>query len=881
MTIAEDAVVQALNGYTFQNIWNEPLLEYASNVKLIPVSTTFLINWIIAPRYIPLPDTGLQYAVYSVNYTLVGNSLVIPQNTWVATDTIANTYQTLFHVYTADGLMLPKGFVLLYNNSYNNTLYVAIQKTPFMSIAGISNWSNLYLSVYRYLQNGTPLNVQSIYIPNPDTGLVVTGQVQTAITTALTLTNNGTTVYSNGYDIPTSTTPSFTAGSYVDIITDTTVAGIYSVNLTTTDTGYYSSFYSLYKQVLHCPKSLNPNNEIMTVELLSLTARRNLDNIGLYITKSAENSVTQITHNDVGINTEVVSALQAALGTQDISIEVKFRTHQKTLIREINYIDYLYINDDADILNFLIGSSDASLPFWTAASLEQATYVAYLSATPSLMSTQTLATYVQGLGYYTVLSILCQHLNNYPITSLPMSNLSIPKPLVLSGLPAYPVVYLNGIKVSDAQVGYSNTIRGNLLIGFASTVSYTTGQTISVDIIESGSSTPYLFSPISTSTTITVPFSTVQVYQLNTLTTDTSGYNVTSSVSCTLMSTASGESVQTYVSGTGTEVVFGPATYGNTYFIQNGTFSRTFPFDITTQVAAQTPIHVELTTLCTDGATTVPFVGYNSLDVYLNGNRLIPGIDFSAIPILDSNGNASIIQILICNMQFISIGNTNTIEVIARTGIVLENEIGYLANNLANIGNSVDFWYAGASAAFVGGLLQINPTDQGDAISPNPALPNAYPFYIVTEIPNIIDEVLTGYTSSTDDSRISLINTYFNNQAPENNISTLLIPESWKLYSPYLSAIYNEALTNTSFELFTNDPDDTLFLEQFSAWDYLKLNDPTVNPAISKIDLRYCDINPSYGTVSVPDTNTYTILQRLETLMLAADPDTEGDVVSG
>lgn len=882
MTIAQSAVVRALNAYCFEEIWNEPLMEYADNVSLIPVSSKFMINWIIGNKYIPLPSNGLQYAVYRVNYTLLEVSLLIPGNTWVASDVVANQYQTLFHVYANTGQMLPKSAVMLYYNTHTNMIYVAIQKAPLLKVIGVSDWSEMYMSVYRYMQPGNPLQLQSFAVPNPDTGSVVTARVNTAISNSLFTSANGTTVYVNGYDVPVGGVVVFFPGDYVDVLTDTTVIGKYSVDLTTTATGYFSTLYNTYKEVLHCPKAINPQNQIITNELLSLTARRNTDNVGLYVTKAAPTSVTQITHNDVGINTEVVEAMRAALGMQDISIEVKVRSHAKTLIREIDYIDYLYVCNDATILSFLVGTGDASLPFWTAANLEQCAYVAYMTASPTLASTQTLPSYISALGYYTVISILCQHVYNYPVT-LPMSNISVPKPLILSGLPAYPVVFLNGIKLTENQVGYSNTRQDNLLIGLTANVYYTTGQTITVDVIEAGSSIPYLVQPSSEVTSITVPFSDVKIFKINTLTTAVDGYTVSSTKSITPIELLSNTAIQAYVSGTGMQVVFAPSTYGNTYIIQNGTFSRCFGFDVSSQVTGLLPIHVELETSCTDNVIVVPFVGYNSLDVYLNGNRLIPGIDYSANPINDTNGNAAVVQILICNKSFVNttIGAVNFVEVIARTGITLENEIGYLANNIANMQNSVEFWYAGMSQAYMGGAFQSNLIDAGDSISPVPSLGNGVPFYILTEVPDIINDVIPSSYAAIDNGRITLINTYFNKQTPENNISTLIIPQSWELYSPYLTAIYADVTANNTLELFSNDPDNTLFLAQFAKYNYLIANDPTVNPAISKVDLRFCDVNPCYGTVSVPDINTYAIMRRLETLMLSADIDTLGDVVSG
>lgn len=880
MTISQTAVVQALNDYCFEKIWNSPQFEYVENIQLTPVSSRFSINWIILNKYIPLPQNNTLYAVYRASYDLFEGSLIIPYNTWVSTTNVATTYQTLFDVYTASGLMVPKGSVSLYIDAPTRKVYIAITQGAVMNSMGLSDWSSMYISVYRYLQTGNPLTCQSFIIPNPDAQLTVTSQVNQAIATSLATTTDGTTVYVNGYAVFTTAPITLAPGDYVDVITDTTVVGMFDVTITTTDTGYFSTQYNTYKNVLHCPKSLNPTNKIITPELLSLVARRSSDNVGLYVTKSAVNSITQITHQDFGINTEVVDAMRTALNSQDIYIEVKIRTHTNTLIREINYIDYLYINSDDTILNFLRGNGQSNLSFWSAASLEASAYVGYMAATPAFVTAQTLSNYISGLGYYTVVSVLCQHINNFPINRLPMSNLSVPKPLVLSSLPAYPIVYLNGTKLRDAQVGYSNTSQDNLLIGVTSDVYYTTGQTFTVDVIEAGSNTPSIVTPAAGATTTTVPFADIQIFQLNRLTTPVTAYEASSSLSCTPVVLQSTGPIQTYASATAgsTDIVFAPSTFGNTYIIQNKSFSRCFGFDVSSLVTAVAPIHVELTALCSDAATIIPFVGYNSIDVYLNGQHLTPKIDYSATPLTDSNGNVALIQVMICNMQAVSLTQPNYVEVIARTGEVIASETNYITNNIANVNNVVDFWYSGTSMLFANGSYQINPTDIADALQPNPPVGNGAPFQVITELPDAITTVLAGYTTTADDQRISLINAYLNLQAPVNDTSTVVVANSWKLYSPYLTAIYSDVLANGTVSLFSNDPSDATFLLQFAQYDYLKANDPTVNSAISDIDLRYCDVNPCYTTVTVPDTNSYAILRRLATLVLVSDSNTLGDV---
>lgn len=882
MTVSQTTVVNALNNYCFENIWNSTPFEYAENLALIPMSTRFMENWIIQNKYINLPDTTNQYAVYKIRYDAFEGSLIIPYNTWMSTDDIGNYYQTLFHAYAASGLMLPKCSVYLYHDRYSGLVYVAILKQAVMLVTGLSNWNNLYLTVYRYLQLNNPLTITSLYVPNQDIGNVVTTQANTAISAALALTQSGTNIYINGYDQPTSSAIIFTYGNYVDVISDTTVVGVFSVNMVPPVTGYFSSMYNTYKNVLHCPKSVNPNNNIISVELLSLVARNNTTNVGLYVTKSAENSITSITHQDFGISTSVVAAMQQSLNTQNISIEVKIRTHNNILIQEINYIKDLYICNDATIVSFLEGTGDTSLPFWTASALEQSAYVGYISSEPAYITPQTLDNFITGLGYYTVTAILCQHVNPFPVNSLPMSNLFVDKPLILSGLPAYPVIYINGNKVPASQTGYITNSNDQLITGVGSNTYYTVGQTVTVDVIEgSGIVTPVIISPNANNNVITTNSSDVVVYQLLNLSTPVSAYDTTSSVSCQLITPLPNSPVSV-INNTNntTTITFNQSTYGNTYILQDKNASQYFYKDITQDITNGKPIYINLSALCNDGITYIPIIGYNSLDVYLNGNRLIPNIDYSAIPYVDSSNNTSIVQVMICNMSCLSIGNTNYLEVIARSAVTLNSEVGYTANNMMDIGNNINMWYYNTSMLFAGGQYQTNVTNNGDMLIPSPAVSNGMPFYMTNELPVLYTDVLSGYMPDLDDTRIKLINIYFNKQSPINDLSNLIIPESWTLYSPYLTAIYYDIQQNPNIEMYSNDPNDQTFLMQFAQYNYLMQNDPTVNSTLSKIDLRFCDINPCYTAVTVPNINNYTVLQRLATLVLTSDPNTLGDIVN-
>jgi hypothetical protein len=726
----------------------------------------------------------------------------------------------------------------------------------------------------------------SYQVPSPDPGQIGAGRVTAALATALAAVPLGTFVYVNGYDHPPGIAIQLNPGDYVDVYTDTTVFELYTVDLTTSAVGYFSNTYQVYKDILHCPKAVNPTNLIVTTELLALTARRNADQVGCFIHRNERNGITQITHGDVGINTDIVNAYRTSLGTPDISIEVRLRAHTNHLIREAGYIDYLYLCSDATIVDFLTGRGDPSLPFWTAAALEQSAYVTDMMDTPSLITPQTLSAYVEALGFYTVMAAICRHDKTFTIDRLPVTGISVKKPLVLSGLPVYPLVYLDGIKLRDSQVDYANAHHDKVIFSLTPDVYAQPGQTLSVELIEAGASSPVLFTPTGDAPAITVPFSGVVVYQVNALAAPVIGYQTTAATSYAPVTLGpSGGRLTplatiTAAAGGGSILTFQEPTFGSHYLIQNAAFSRCYGTDITSQVAALQPLILQLETLCSDGTTVVPLLGYQSVAVYLNGRRLIEGIDYAANPQTDPSGNVAINQVVLCNRSALSLSGTNYLEVIAHTATEISRAVGYVTNNMINIKNTIETWYSGLSTAFANGYLLVNPTDAGDALLPSPPVANGVPFLVSASVPSFVLNVLNGIGAIADDQRIGLINTYLDQQPPINPIGPLIVEKSWQVYSPYLTAILHDAALAGQITLYNNDPDPALFRAQFSAYDYLLSNDPTITASISSIDLRYCDIYPTYKTIDVPDIATYTVLQRLAAMLLPPDSDTLGEVIN-
>lgn len=218
-------------------------------------------------------------------------------------------------------------------------------------------------------------------------------------------------VYVDGYEVVPNDIGKFTLGSYVDIVHDANIIIGFNVGITNVENDYafYSDEDKVYKQLVHIPKRLNPDNKVITHNTCDIYVR-NSSGKGLYLHRCADRSVTQVTHNDFAIPTYILDDYRDYLQDQNISLHVVCRQHDKNnvLIRDKSYIDLLYSHDDTTILEFLSGKIHPELPFWRAVNLEKSMYVKMMMAINRNIKTDELWSYVEGLGYYHVLAMLCR-----------------------------------------------------------------------------------------------------------------------------------------------------------------------------------------------------------------------------------------------------------------------------------------------------------------------------------------------------------------------------------------------------------------------------------------------------------------------------------------
>lgn len=126
---------------------------------------------------------------------------------------------------------------------------------------------------------------------------------------------------------------------------------------------------------------------------------------------------TQLTHNDFAISDILIQAYRAALDSDEVGIHVVVRKHKKAkqLVFDSAYIKYLYRLPDAEIVRFLVGKGDVTLPFWQASELERSRFVNMMFDVPEHITTDNVTEYVNALGYYNTMNALGGRVKSFPI----------------------------------------------------------------------------------------------------------------------------------------------------------------------------------------------------------------------------------------------------------------------------------------------------------------------------------------------------------------------------------------------------------------------------------------------------------------------------------
>lgn len=876
-TSYRQGLIQKINEYCFREIWNETAAEYRVNIRLKSVTGRYLRGSVtVGSETIPMPLEETQFLVFQTGRAMFQGGLNIQRGEWIQAQNILGRYKTLLYLYTVMGKLIPRKQIYVFISRTSDKVFIAVPKKPIVKIFG-NDYDDVYLTLYRDSDQPNDITCESWYA---DAFNMVgsTAGLLTYLSNSKNANLAGTTVLVNGMEVDHEVSVSYVAGDYIEILCDRNVIGAYDVDVSDNTTGYYSDASSQYREILHCPKSLNPTNHLITHNTCTLSVRRT-DNKGLYLHRVEDTSVGQITHNDLSVATDVVDAYRDHLEDQNIHIHVRVRTHRSDniLISELFYMTFLYRCNDEEIIRHMRGELDAALPFWKASELEKSIYTRMMFNTPNNTDDQILTDYIEGLGYHTVAAIIAPHVYH---GTMPSTNkgVTVKKPIALQGRPVRPLVWIRGIKLRDDQYTFVDQLDGTVRVTLVDTVYFIPGDTVSVILVESGATQPYAFYPTVSETTIKVPFKDVRVFEEIPLAQTAHGQTISSDFAYREVEFQSGTLMRTNNADGSTTVIAGASLYDKTLIVQNRYYSWINVINLDTAInTTKGALTAPLTVMCiNDNAKIVPLLGVSTLEGYLNGNQLIHDLDMTYRPLKNGSGHVILSEVVITAADYLSYGETgNRIELIAHTGSAMSMESGFVFDGKVSYDDQINIWHPPLARCYVKGKLIQDPLDNGTYLEPGVPTLNGDPYQIMVMLPGAVAEVLVGYDQVTNINRLTAIRNYFGREIDIDK-SFLIMDQSHRIFSPYMAEIIKDVVTGT-FEP-VNDPDPVLFLAQFADYHYLKDRDPGITDPDGVVDRRYADVLTTYvDDWAVPDPTTYAILTRLANAVLPNDPSAIGD----
>lgn len=871
-------LVRALNYRCFKSIWNETSAEYRTNVKLSPVAGRALKSSVtVGTDYIGLPTNDAQYLCFTAPIQAFMGGLIIQSGEWVNGEDLLAGTDVFAYLYTASGKLMPRKQIYIYRTvGRSGRVFIAVPKHAVSKVFGLPTGA-VYLTLYRDSDQVNDITCKSWYADPFDLVASTTGLL-TYFSEAKIANAHGTIVYVNGVELDeTAATIPYVAGDFIEIVCDRNVVGSFDVNVSNNTTGYYSTLTSKYREIIHCPKALNPDNKLITHNTCMLTVRDSSKK-GRYLHRADQPSVGQITHNDLSVETDVVDAYRDHLDTENVHIHVRVRTHSKenVLMRELTYVSYLYTCDDAEIIQHLRGELEAALSFWKASELEQSTYVQFMFDSPNGLSESLLDTYINGIGYYAVAAILAANVYHTTLDGT-VRTISVNKPTALIGRGCRPQLYLRGVKINGDMFTFSDTST-QVYITLSASLYLEGDDPVSIVLIENGTASPYVFQPVAESTAFTVPFEDVVVFEEIALAATAVGRSTSSDYSYKKVEALAGTLLKTQNSDGTTTITAGASLFGKTLIVCNKHFSSVSVIDIQNAVTVDKgAIVAPATLLCANDETkTVPMLAHTSCEVYVNGYRLIEGIDYSAVPLTDDDDNVALLEVILsCADRIGYTAGANWMEVIYHTGTTIASDVGFCFEEKVSYDAFISNWHDRLGRCYVNGHLAQDVVDAGTWIETEKTATTGYPYEIVVCLPGIIGDVLSDYTPTADLNRIQAIRSYFGRTVTVDKSVVDLTDGSYNTFSPYLAQIIRDIIEGDFVAV--NDPDDDHFVAQFAAYDYLKDRDPTITDPNGILDRVYADAFMTYVTDwIVAGPSTLEIINRLAALILPNDSNTMG-----
>lgn len=862
-SVPSTSVVDQLNTTYFRRVWNDTTDSGRANFALQKVSKHVDTGAVpIGRSVVGLPTTDSVYAVYRAYPSLFGRFISFPDSKWVKDTDLFGVHQVSIVTYGTSGRLCPYGSVYLRFDPYRDEVLIAIPYGITTKCIGDA-YPDMWMTVYKDTTRATPV-VSATYTAGTGNTAVPVTTIGTAIATARSTYPKGTLITINGWSYDAFSYPTIVNGDIVNVTSDPDIVGYVDVTVDDNITGYYSELYGEYRELLHIPKAINPNNIIVTNDNLTTLVFDTATGKGVLGHRIDDDAIESITHNDFSMGRLALNGFSNSLQALNIKVRlyVRFSADPNYLTEDVNHIKDLYSLSDQEIANQLLGRSTSQIAEWQASKLEQSEFLTLLYRFNNFNTDTVLTEFVDAMGYYDVASVLGSQMRFYTYKN---SQVIIKKPVRLANTFCDVLVYANGRKVLENEYEIEDWGSSYFKLGFVYQSSVKIGDRIAVYVTEQSRTTPIEFTPTQDAPSITLehedhvffkvfdytesPVASWRdpvVYGYKEIPVSPSDYTVSPS--------QDGKFVYTFNHVHFDESLFALPRFG----------LDTAIYGLYDYIVGAIPIVISLKATKEDG-NLYPVLGARTIEAYLNGYRLTEGLDYVVKPILGPNGD--ILEQLLTvstNDYFVAEPISNLLEVVCHHDRVVSEDKGYAIENKLYRTEPPMIWTPRSSRVFVGGVLQESIVESGNIVVVGKPVPNGAPFLMQYTIPFGVEKLLTGISPNTDLSLRGRIE-HVLGIIPPSYSDVVTVDHLHALYSPFLAQITSEVASGHL--KITDEPTDDRFVKQFSAYSYLLERDPVIgkNPLV---DRRFVTLAAHYVNLPIQDPKQMVLLQRLISLTL-------------
>jgi len=531
----------------------------------------------------------------------------------------------------------------------------------------------------------------------------------------------------------------------------------------------------------------------------------------------------------------------------------------------------LYELDDATIIRHLKGELSPELDFWKASELERQPYKETMFDVPNIVTEDTIGNFIDALGYYHAASIVAQRIFTSQVSDATKKSLIFNKPYIWQSVDVYPVVYINGVKVTASDINYQNNNNGTVSIRWNDALYTPVGTEITIYYFPLGRPTVYKFVPTEDEYVITIPSASFKIYEksssvtiLGLYTTSDVGYKVR---------TVGGDIFSTTNNDGTVSLLFHSSLYDKEFYVVYDDTTRYYYKELTDDISEKKSFVVDLTVNVSGTEENIPMLNVKDTAVYFNNRYLVKDVDYKLVlvPGYDDD-DIGIVQVVISNMSYGKDNEINKVEVIATSIEIEDSDHGFVINNTVSDDLDVDIWFPNLSIVHINGKYSRHIINTGIKLTlPEGMYTNGSIFELKNSIPKEITTLLLPSTPNNDRERIVKIEQYFHDtfDTPSDDV---VLPGSHHIYSPYLNyliqGIINEDL------ILTYDPVEENMRNQLLPYTYLQKYDPIFDDP-SSLNMRFIDIYPAY-TNTVADPKWRELITGLANIILPTDTITSG-----